>query len=34
MTWHKIFIPELEFIFRTCKVGAVLHLIPRRISPS
>ena len=34
VTWHKIFILRREFIFRTCEVGAVWYLIPRRISPS
>ena len=28
----KIFIPGREVIFRTCEVGAVWHLIPRKIS--
>ena len=30
----KIFIPGQEFIFRPCEVGAVWHLIHRKISPS
>ena len=34
VTWHKIFIPRREFIFRTCEVGAVWHLIHRKISSS
>ena len=34
VTVPKIFIPGRKFIFRTCEVGAVWHLIPRKISPS
>ena len=34
VTWHKIFIPRREFIFRTWEVGAVWHLIPRKTSSS
>ena len=34
VTVPKIFIPGREFIFRTCEVGAVWYLIPRKISSS
>ena len=30
----KYYFPGWEFIFRTCEVVAVWHLIPRKISPS
>ena len=34
VTVHKILIPGREFILRTCDVGTVWHLTPRKISPS
>ena len=34
VTVHKYSISGREFILRTCDVGAVWHLTPRKISPS
>ena len=34
VTVHKYSISIREFILRTCDIGAVCHLSPRKISPS